>query len=197
MVTLHDLLVRNQGQVLTPELILGLTQAHAALDRLATGEPPQPLDGPWVLAPNVRPSTQRLVTDEHPRVAAWVAAQVGCSAHAWAGYACLGLEVDGQLVAGVVLETYTGRSANIHVAGVGKYWLSRNLLYSIFHFCFNTLKLKRLIGLVAASNAAALAFDQHIGFKYEAILPDGAQDGDLIILSMRPEDCRYLNPVRH
>lgn len=197
MLTIYDLLVRNQGQVLTPELILGITHAHAALDRLATGDPPLPLDGPWVAAPNVRPSTQRLVTDEHARIADWVATQIQCDVHAWAGYACLGLEVDGLLVAGVVLETFTGRSANIHVAGIGKHWLSRNLLYSIFHFCFNVLKLKRLTGLVAASNTAALAFDRHIGFRYESTMPDGAPDGDLVILRMRPEDCRYLPQAGH
>ncbi len=94
MSPLYTLLVRNQGQVLTPELILGLTHAHAAIDRLATGEPPQPLDGPWAAAPNLRPSSRRLVLDEHERVAAWVAEQANCSVHAWAGYTCLGLEVD-------------------------------------------------------------------------------------------------------
>jgi RimJ/RimL family protein N-acetyltransferase len=132
------------------------------------------------------------VLDEHARVAAWVAEQAGCSVHAWAGYACIGLEIDGRLTAGVVLESFTGRGANIHVAGMGKYWLNRDLLYSIFHYCFNVLHLKRLTGLVPASNHAALAFDQHIGFRVEATLPDGAADGDLVILCMRPEDCRYL-----
>ena len=197
MSPLYTLLVRNQGQVLTPELILGLTHAHAAIDRLATGEPPQPLDGPWVAAPNLRPSNRRLVLDEHERVATWVAEQAGCSVHAWAGYTCIGLEVDGRLTAGVVLESFTGRGANIHVAGVGKYWLNRNWLYSTFHYCFNVLHLKRLTGLVPASNQAALAFDQHIGFQYETTVVDGAADGDLIILRMRPEDCRYLPQVEH
>jgi RimJ/RimL family protein N-acetyltransferase len=56
------------------------------------------------------------------------------------------------------------------------------------------LKLKRLTGLVPASNAAALRFDQHIGFQVEATLADGAKDGDLIVLRMRREDCRYLPP---
>ena len=191
---LSELLWRNAGNRLTPELIVGILHGTSAVERLATGEPPQPLDGPWVTAPHLRPSTQRLVVDDHARVAAWVAQQADCSVHAWAGYVCIGLEVDGMLVAGVVLESFSGRGANIHVAGIGKYWLSRNLLYSIFHYCFNVLKLKRLTGLVAASNAAALRFDQHIGFQVEATLADGAKDGDLIVLRMRREDCRYLPP---
>ena len=193
---LSELLWRNAGNRLTPELVVGILHGIAAQERLVTGEPPQPLDGPWVAAPNVRPSSRRLVLNEHVRVATWVAEQAKCSVHAWAGYVCFGLEQDGELVAGVVLESFNKQNANIHVAGVGKHWLNRNLLYSVFHFCFNVLKLKRLTGLVPTSNQAALRFDQHLGFAIEAVLPDGAEDSDLVVLCLRPETCRYL-PQEH
>lgn len=191
MTDLATLLWRNQGQVLTPELIVGLQACYDEV--LASGEPPIPVPGDWLPAPHLRPSRKTLVLDQHERVAQWVAEQAGCSAHAWAGYVGLGLEDErGMLVAGIVLESFTGRSANMHVAGVGKNWVNRNLIQTCFLYVFKHLGLKRITGLVPASNTEALAFDLHLGFTLEHTMIDGAKDGDLHILGMRKEDCRFL-----
>ena len=196
---LANLLWRNEGNRLTPELIVGLLHGAAYLeqrlepDNLSTACVPQPFQGDWVAAPNLRESNKRLVMEEHSRIAEWVARQTGCSAEAWAGYVCLGLENEaGELLAGIVLESYNGRSANVHVAGVGRHWLNRNMLTTFLHYCFNHLQLKRLTGLTPASNAAALAFNRHVGFEVEYVMPDGAADGDLVIQVLRPENCRYI-----
>ena len=190
MTTLNTLLWRNQGQVLTPELIVGI---QANFDEcLATGEPPLPVHGHWEAAPNLRPSSKTLVLDQHERVAQWVAEQTHCSEHAWAGYVCVGLEDNGELVAGVVMESFTGQSANLHVAGVGRNWVNRNLIQTCFLYCFKYLGLKRITGLVPSSNQAALDFDYHLGFRHEFTMRDGAKDGDMEVLVMRPEDCKYL-----
>ncbi len=191
MTDLATLLWRNQGQVLTPELIVGLQACYD--EAMVTGEPPIPVPGDWLPAPNLRPSSKTLVLDQHERVAQWVAERTGCSTHAWAGFGCLGLEENGELVAGVVMESYTGRNANVHVAGVGRNWLNKNMLLTCFIYCFNYLGLKRLTGLVPASNKEALAFDLHLGFKHEFTMIDGAKDGDLEVLVMRREDCRFLS----
>lgn len=190
--TLEDILWRNRGQQLTPELIFGLLNSIVHADELSTADPPISIPGDWVAAPNLKPSSKTLVLDQHKRVADWVAAQTNCSSHAWAGYVCLGLEEDGKLVAGVVLESYNGRNANAHIAGIGRNWMNRQMLLTFFIYVFNHLKLTRLTGLVPASNQAALAFDYHVGFKHEATLKDAAKDGDMEVLVMRREDCRYL-----
>ena len=192
---LAALLWRNEGSRLTPELIVGLLHGAAYFEpqALSTATVPEPVPGDWVAAPSLRESHKRLVLDQHQRVAEWVANQTGCSAEAWAGYACLGLEDEqGKLIAGVVLEGYNGRNANVHVAGIGRHWLNRNMLTTFFHYCFNHLGLTRLTGLVPASNVEALAFDEHVGFRHEYTMPDGAKDGDLHILVMRREDCCFL-----
>ena len=201
---LADLLWRNQGNFLTPELIAGLVQganylqeqanaAELAAQRLSTATVPIPIPGDWVAAPDLRMSNKRLVLDQHARVAQFVAQQTDCDAHAWAGYVCLGLENEaGELVAGIILESYNGSSANVHIAAVGRGWMNRNMLLTFFHYCFNHLKLKRLTGLTPASNSQALAFNKHVGFEVEYVMPDGAHDGDLVIQVLRPENCRYL-----
>jgi RimJ/RimL family protein N-acetyltransferase len=190
---LADLLWRNQGNTLTPELIVGLLHGAEYVDRLSTASVPLPIPGDWEAAPNLRESPKRLVLDEHGRVAEWVAQQTGCSAAAWAGYVCLGLENEaGELLAGIVLESYNGNNANVHIAGVGRNWMNRNMLRTFFHYCFNHLKLRRLTGLTPAHNTVALAFNKHVGFEVEYTMPDGAADGDLVIQVLRPENCHYV-----
>lgn len=106
----------------------------------------------------------------------------------------LGLERDGDLVAGVLYEGYNGHNVWMHVAAEpSKQWLNRQYLHYCFHYPFNEMGVKRLTGYVEASNEQARRFDEHLGFKQEAVLRGAASDGgDVILYVMRREDCRYL-----
>lgn len=191
--TLAEILWRNQGNALTPELIVGLLHGAEYADSISTASVPRALRGDWEPAPNLRESSRRLVMNQHQRVAEWVAGRTGCSAEAWAGYTCLGLEDEnGELLAGIVLESYNGRNANVHIAAIGRQWLNRNMLFTFFHYCFKSLGLRRLTGLTPASNERALAFNKNVGFEVEFVMLDGAEDGDLVVQVMRPENCRFL-----
>jgi hypothetical protein len=181
---------RNLGQVLTPELAAGILYASGPAD-VSFGVPYQVMD----VEPRQVGETgdgRRIFFDRQDEVAAWVAERIGCDPRAWAGYVTIGFEVDGDLRAGIVLEAFTGTAANIHVASTGRAWLNRSLMWTVFGFAFKDLGLKRLTGLVESANAAALRFDQHLGFEVEAVLKDAVPDGDLLVLVMRPETCRYL-----
>lgn len=111
-----------------------------------------------------------------------------------AGMKGLGLERDGELVAGVVYEGYNQHNVWMHVAAVpGRSWLNRNFLRYCFEYPFNELGCSRVSGYVEASNLDARRFDEHLGFKQEAVLKDAASDGgDVILYVMRREDCRFL-----
>jgi hypothetical protein len=50
-----------------------------------------------------------------------------------------------------------------------------------------------VIGLVNADNHAALTFDRHFGFVENTRIPDGAGECDLVVLTLRREDCRWLD----
>jgi RimJ/RimL family protein N-acetyltransferase len=54
------------------------------------------------------------------------------------------------------------------------------------------LKVNKIIGVVDSTNLDALKFDRHIGFKDEAIIKDAGKHGDLVILSMTKNNCKYL-----
>ncbi len=106
----------------------------------------------------------------------------------------IGLEKNGELVAGVVFDNYNKANINMHVASDGsRNWLNREFLWFCFYYPFKMLGVKRITGLVAESNMAARKFDEHIGFEFETKLTDAAPDGDLLIYKMTPDKCRWLN----
>jgi len=110
-----------------------------------------------------------------------------------AGSKGLGLEKDGELVAGVVYEGYNGVNVWMHVAIAPGERLTREYIRYCFHYPFIELGCRRVSGYVEANNEAARRFDEHIGFEQEAVLKGAATDGgDVILYVMRREDCRYV-----
>lgn len=111
-----------------------------------------------------------------------------------AGMKGLGLERDGELVAGVLYEGFNQHNIWMHVAAEpGKKWLNKEFLRYCFHYPFVELGCTRVSGYVEASNADARRFDEHLGFQPEAVLQGAAADGgDVILYVMRRDDCRYL-----
>lgn len=106
----------------------------------------------------------------------------------------IGLERNGLLAAGVIYEGFNGQNVWMHVAANpdGK-WMTRDYLRYCFEYPFDEMGVKRVSGYVNASNKAAVRFDEHLGFKKEAVLQGAAADGgDVFIYVMRRNDCRYL-----
>lgn len=132
-----------------------------------------------------------MIVFDADRIGPWVCKRTGGSYHG--DGSAIGLERGGELVAGVLFDNYNGRSACMHVAAIpGKRWMTREYLRICFDYPFNQLKLQKLIGLVDSTNHDALSFDKHLGFIEEAVITDAGQHGDLHILTMTPEQCRFL-----
>lgn len=110
------------------------------------------------------------------------------------GSTAIGLERDGELVAGVVYEGYNGHNVWMHVAAEpSKRWMTKDYLRACFLYPFNVMKCERVSGYVEAWNEVARRFDEHLGFRPEAVLQGAASDGgDVILYVMRREDCRYV-----
>ena len=103
----------------------------------------------------------------------------------------LGQVINNDIKAVVVYCGFFGKSCMIHVSSVGQHWMTRDFLKKVFDYPFNTLKLKVIIGTVAGNNKKALRLDRHLGFKDVATIPDAHDEGDLVILEMRPEYCKW------
>lgn len=134
---------------------------------------------------------KRVITHQDKLVGPWVCSRAGGT---YTEGATLGLEKDGALIAGVIVDGWNGASARMHVAGEGN-WLNREFLFACFDYVFRQLDLNVVIGTVASDNAKALRFDKHLGFREVTRIPKGHPKGDLVILTMRKEDCRFLRKV--
>lgn len=139
---------------------------------------------------------KQIVTTQKERVATWVASKIGCSSE-WGAHEAIGLESDGELVAGVVIESYKkNASCSIHCAGTGKTWLNREFLYVVFDYVFRQLKCNVVINTVSSANEASVRFTRHIGFAESLRIEGGAADGALIIFLMPRSACRWLSLKR-
>lgn len=102
----------------------------------------------------------------------------------------IGMEEDGKLTAGVLYDMYNGRSICMHVA-IEKA-VSRKYTRTCFDYPFNQLKVSKVLGLVDSTNDKALRFDKLLGFTEEARIADAGKSGDLVILSMTRQQCRWI-----
>jgi RimJ/RimL family protein N-acetyltransferase len=111
----------------------------------------------------------------------------------------IGLKQDEELIAGVLYDDYNGSNVWMHVAAIpGRRWMTRELLYTAFAYPFIQLGCKRITGWVEASNTDARRFDEHLGFKQEAVIKHAARDGgDVIMYVMFREDCRFLKELQN
>lgn len=128
---------------------------------------------------------------DSPVVKQWMAQRFGQVAPQRA-HSTIVLVRDGQIRGAVWLENYNGASAVIHVAGDGRRWLTRAFAQAVFHYTFNVLGCRKLIGIVREVNLDAQRFDEHLGFQREHVIEDADPEGGLIIYSLKREDCKFL-----
>ena len=102
----------------------------------------------------------------------------------------LGLKRDGKYVAGVIYENFNHRSFTCHIAITGRMTVA--FLYAIFDYPFNVCEVEKIIVPVASENAESLKLVKNMGFTEEARIKDADPHGDIILLTMLKEDCRFL-----
>lgn len=134
---------------------------------------------------------RRIVFKENDRVGSWMQEHGG--GYYRVGSQCIGLEENGTLIAGVMYDWHNGASIYMHVAAVGRHWLSQEFLRICFDYPFNQLKCNVVIGIVAEDNTRAQRFDEHLGFSIEHRIKNADPSGDMIIYTMRKENCRWIN----
>lgn len=134
---------------------------------------------------------RRVVLGENDRVGSWIEEHGGGQYRQ--GSQCIGLERDGELVAGALFDYHNGASVYCHIALADKRALGRDFLRAAFRYPFVQLDCSVLIGLVASDNPAAVRLDEHLGFTLEHTIKDAHPSGDLYIYTMRRNECRWLD----
>jgi RimJ/RimL family protein N-acetyltransferase len=105
---------------------------------------------------------------------------------------CIGQEKDGQLIAVVGYNNFTEKLCQIHVASTDVYWLNKDLLFAIFDYPFNKVGVKVILAPICKDNHKSLNLCRKLGFEKVAEIPYAHKDGDLVIMSMKRNQCKWL-----
>lgn len=105
---------------------------------------------------------------------------------------CISRSSGGRLLGGVLYSHYTRTAIAMHVASFSPNWLSRALLYWVFEYPFNMLRVDKALAIVPEDKPSHnLAL--RLGFGTETRLTDVLPDGDMVVLGMRKDGCRWLD----
>lgn len=99
----------------------------------------------------------------------------------------------GNLVGGVAYFNRRGTaSIEAGIAGIGKRWLTRRLLWAMFHYPFVQCGVNRVTVEVEAGNLPSIALAMDLGFELEARKEGAGETGDILVFRMFKKDCRWL-----
>lgn len=105
----------------------------------------------------------------------------------------IGQMKDDRIVAVVAYCNFVQNACAMHIGSVGDNWMTRDLLWAAFDYPFNKLEKKVILATLAADNYEAVRLNRHLGFQEKCVIEDAHEDGDLMIMSMKREDCKWLN----
>jgi hypothetical protein len=103
--------------------------------------------------------------------------------------------LDGRLLGGVIYEGKISNCIFMHQAGFDKRWMMGDMMWAIFDYPFNQLKVDVVCGTMNSARPELLDFNLRIGFKIECAIKGAYVDGDLLVLAMRKHECRWLKRV--
>lgn len=122
-------------------------------------------------------------------VGQWVASRVDGTYEEGQSEA-IGLERNGELVAGVIYERWNGKSVNVHLAIEGQ--PTREFLWVIADYPFRQMKAHKLIAPVCSTNSRMVRLAHKLGFRKEAVIENAHPMGDVILFTMIETNCRLL-----
>jgi RimJ/RimL family protein N-acetyltransferase len=133
-----------------------------------------------------------VIVSDKERIAEYVSRKI--DHYYWGNFTALGIEKDGQIVAGVLFNDYKKNvKCSIHCAGEGKRWLNRTFLRMVFEYAFNQLGCRVIINYVCSTNKDSLRFTEHIGFKqHGSPIKDATENGDLVLFTYYKQDCKWI-----
>lgn len=123
------------------------------------------------------------------QVVEWVAKQTSD----FGNFGCavgIGLERDGQIIAGVAYNEYNGPNINAHIALTEP--MTRRYLWTIFDYPFNQAKARRITALVGEGNRKSCHLVERLGFTEETRLEGAHPTGDLIVYRLWRNDCKWM-----
>jgi len=139
----------------------------------------------------------RAIFDQHARIARFVCQHAPHSEKGFDKYVAIGLEDEGQLIAGCVYSEYRGHSIHVSMASTTPRWATKSTLALFFGYPFLQLKCKRLTAYTGKSMANVRAFLTRLGFTQEGVIREGFADDDCVVYGMLRDECRWIPRTFH
>jgi RimJ/RimL family protein N-acetyltransferase len=133
-----------------------------------------------------------LVYGRDQEVAKWVAQHAPHAENGFDKYVAIGVEKDGELVAGCVYNEFRGHSIHVSIASTTPRWATRSTLAAFFGYPFEQLQVKRLTAYTGKSMQSVRDFLERLGFKPEGCVRDGFADDDCMVYGMLRNECRWI-----
>lgn len=124
-----------------------------------------------------------------PSVGHWVAHQIDGGYFAERSEA-IGLQIDGEMVAGVIYENWNHRSIFCHIAFLGR--ITPTFIAAVFHYPFEVCDVDKIIAPIRGDNRKAISLVEKMGFSEEARIKDATPTGDLTFYTLTRDACRFL-----
>lgn len=125
----------------------------------------------------------RTVTDE--RVTAFVSGRCGITF--CPPYTNLGIEKDGEIIAGVILNVFEG--ADVHMSAAGTGW-TRGFLADFGNYVFDQLKCERVTAITEQATVVRLA--ERLGGEVEGLMRNHFGKGrDAFVVGILKEDWKF------
>jgi len=132
--------------------------------------------------------TTKIIDKDHARVGHWLEQQRAC--RYTDASVCIGLERNGELVAGIQYDQYNGASMVASIAVTGR--LTPAFLHYIFEYPYIECGIQVGLLYVGSGNLKSQRFVEKLGFVRIASIEDAHPDGKLLLYQLRKEDCRFL-----
>ena len=140
----------------------------------------------------VRRDSLILVYGRDQEIADFVCRHAPHAEHGFSKFATIGVEHNGELIAGVVFTDYHGHAISVSMASTSPLWASRRTLAGIFAYPFVQLNCDRLTACTGRSMVSVREFLERLGFVEEGLLRRGFADDDCVIYGMLREECRWI-----
>ena len=131
-----------------------------------------------------------IITDRQEELGRWLMSRLGGTYLAGRGV-YIGLERNGLICAVAGFEDYNTASIMGHLAVDGNRMDLKWIKYC-FKYVFDIAKVNKLIGLVSSTNTRAYTMNLKFGYIEEAVIKDADKYGDMVIMTMTREQCKYI-----
>ena len=131
-----------------------------------------------------------IVTDRQEELGRWLMSRIGGTYLAGRGV-YIGLERNGLICAVAGFEDYNTASMMGHLAVDGGR-MDLTWIRYCFRYVFDIAKVIKLIGMVSSDNTRAYTMNLKFGYIEEAVIKDACKNGDMILMTMTREQCKYI-----